>query len=83
MISNDKISEIKQRCYKFLINLTDDSDTDDFLQWTATLNDKEMKFCGGVFMLYERYLQKKVSEKESKLEYAEFIKDFTKNKTIF
>lgn len=79
MISNDKMSAIKQKCYKFLINLTDDSDTTDFLNWTSTLNDEELKFCSGVFMLLERYLQKKVTKEESKQEYAKFIKDFTES----
>ena len=75
-MQKERMCEIKRICYDFLKHLTDDSDTTEFINWTATLTGNELRFCQGVFKLYEYYLQGRVSEDESKSLYDNFVKNF-------
>lgn len=75
MISNSKISEIKNKCNDYLIQIKHDNDTSDaFLKYTEQLNAEEIQYCGAVFEILEAYHFGKISREESKKRHDELIK---------
>ena len=75
MISNSKISEIKNKCNDYLIQIKHDNDTSDaFLEYTKRLNAEEIQYCGAVFEILEAYHFGKISREKSKKRHDELIK---------
>lgn len=74
MISNDKMTEIKNRCNDFFVQLKHGNDTvDEFGRYTAQLNPKELKYCAAVFEILEAYHYGFISREESKKRHDKLV----------
>lgn len=74
MISNAKMTEIKNRCNDFFVQLKHDNDTvDEFGRYTAQLNPEELKYCAAVFEILEAYRYGFIDQTECKKRHDKLI----------